>query len=153
MNNPNSYPINYGKKYCEGFGRANFLSGKARHWLRITRTCLQMVLLPKINNRVADCRALTDFAFDSHPACYTQPEASICHLLRPAPEDGGVTARARDIATITTVVDAKDLLTVRSARQIGQVIRTCSSQVADYALDRLGDAYRGTVDWLGRLFN
>jgi len=135
-----TYPENYGKKYCTKFADHSWASGKGRTWRDQTLQCLQASLVPWVQSRKGNCEALTTFAFDSHVPCYTQPGASICELMRPSPSDGGITARGEDLLKIARTPDGSDLLTRRSARQMAGVVEECAGQVTNYAVDTIGDA-------------
>jgi hypothetical protein len=75
-----SYPIRYGLKYCQRFSSVS-LNDAGRRWTSATKLCLQQRLSEFLrSNPRPSCRALSDFAFSSHPACYTQPGASVCDL-------------------------------------------------------------------------
>jgi len=138
-----TYPMNYGKKYCTKFAGEDWESGKGRLWRDRTLQCLQGSMVSWVQEIKGDCEALTNFAFDSHVPCYTQPGASICELMRPSPSDGGITARGQDILQIARTPDGSDLLTTRSARQIAGVIEECGKQVGSYAIDAAEDAAEG----------
>ncbi len=118
------YPIGYGEKYCNKFNGLGMLdlSDYGILWRDETLTCLQSALVPSIamNSTINTCNQLTELAFDSHPSCYTNNYMSICELP------------ISDWTTIGTVVDAADLASLRSLKQIASVIKTCSS---DYIFD------------------
>jgi hypothetical protein len=62
------------------------------------------------------CSAITDFAFDSHPRCYTEGP-SICFLP------------ISDITNVFGTIDGQDLLSLRSAKQMATVAATCVEQI------------------------
>jgi hypothetical protein len=128
------------------FADTEFESEKGRKWRDETLVCLQQSLVPYTSGQET-CESLTRIAFDSHPRCYTQPGASICELTRPSIEEG-ITSRAQDIVTISTTVDGSDLLTTRSAEQIGSVMKECLGQIGDYAWDKTTDVAREAYDWI-----
>jgi len=143
--NPNSYPANYGYKYCKRFisaTRTKMSSTLGKTFIDVTLPCLQLKLYDRIYGaemakKPKDCAELTQYAFDTHPDCYTQINkgGSICQLARPSFSDGGVTGRASDIMKIAGTVDGSDLLSVRSFKQMGEVIEKCTGQVFHYAVD------------------
>jgi hypothetical protein len=55
------------------------LSPKAGLWRDSVLLCLQHALKPTLLEDLA-CDEIRDRAFDSHPACYTQPSNSVCDL-------------------------------------------------------------------------
>jgi hypothetical protein len=63
------------------------------------------------------CDAITTFAFDSHPRCYTEGP-SICFLP------------VTDIANVLATIDGQDLLSLRSAKQMASVAATCVEQLS-----------------------
>jgi hypothetical protein len=115
------YPIGYGEKYCNKFntlGKSD-LSEAGILWRNETLTCLQEALVPTLseNSPIKTCRELDELAFDSHPACYTNINMSICDLS------------LSDWITIGGVVDAADYLSMKSLKQIASVIKTCGGDI------------------------
>jgi hypothetical protein len=107
------YPIDYGLKYCNRFssrtGSVNF-----NQWRDATLKCLQDELKVFLTaNPTRSCADLTKFAFDSHPKCYTVPGSSICQLS------------IREKAMVGLSVSPNDLLSLRSAKQMALVLKTC----------------------------
>jgi len=151
------YPVDYGLKYCVKFGQKSFQSQKGRDWRDATLTCLQASFfkggyMEKGTNK-GNCQALTDYEFGEHARCYTQPGASICELARPSPSDGGLLGRAEDAASIALTVDGKDLMSVRSGKQILQVLGTCSDQILKYTWDKMKSAGHFLADEAGKLYD
>ncbi len=114
------YPIGYGERYCKKFLSLNTpnnssLSPSGVRWRNSTLKCLQIELdLGVSNNSFSSCNELTDYAFDSHPGCYTLASANICDLP------------ISDWTTITSVPNFKDIASVKSLKQIGIVLASCS---------------------------
>lgn len=130
-----SYPIQYGFKYCSAFKATTFpersLFTNANTWRDRTLICLQTSLAAWMNSQegTPSCQELTRFAFESHPPCYTQEEASICSL------------DPRDQLTIAGVVSVEDLATVPSAVQTSRVIQHCGERIWKVATDAVdGDS-------------
>ncbi len=130
----NGYALGFGERYCNAFRRTDF-SEKGVAWVDSVMLCLQRALVPEVEaatqgfahaNRApapaATCSALLDTAFATHPACYTQPEASIC-FLPPS-----------DLAKVFGVIGAKEVFTARTSKQIATTITTCVGQLARAAL-------------------
>jgi hypothetical protein len=75
----------YGLKYCQIFGAMRFGPSSppfqsATRWRDQTMVCLQSSLQRFLQrNPRPTCQVLTNFAFNSHPGCYTGG-ASICRL-------------------------------------------------------------------------
>ena len=112
----------YGAKYCERFGRMcndQLNSPNARAWVAGTMRCLQESLAanPGVQN---DCDTLDDFAFDSHPYCYTKG----------AYERAGVgfcDLSTAEVITIAGCVDTKDQLALRAVKQMIATARICAA--------------------------
>ena len=115
------YPIGYGEKYCNKFNTLgkNDLSEAGILWRNETLVCLQEALVPTLsgNSPINTCSELDELAFDSHPACYTNINMSICDLS------------LSDWITIGGVVDAADYLSIKSLKQIASVIKTCGGDI------------------------
>lgn len=114
------YPIGYGNKYCNKFTNAcssDLSSESASKWILGTKMCLQK----ELNNQYvlsASCDGLYDFAFDTHPFCYTSG----------AVENGGVSFCLLSLDewfTIATCVENKDLLSDKSLKQVKEVASIC----------------------------
>lgn len=114
------YPIGYGERYCNKFLSLNtpnnlILSLAGVKWRNSTLKCLQIELdLGVANHSFNSCDELTNYAFDSHPGCYTLASANICDLP------------IADWRVITSVPNFKDMTSVRSMKQIGIVLASCS---------------------------
>jgi len=90
------------------------LSERGMAWRDATMACLQRQLVPFVTAaHTTNCSDVTDSAFASHAACYTQPGHSICALP------------VADIWTIMRTLDGSDALSLRSATQIRTVLSTC----------------------------
>jgi len=108
------YALGYGEKYCERFMSHTNLSERGNAWRDATMACLQQELIAFIgSSRRASCEALSDAAFASHPACYTQVGHSICSLPM------------TDVWAILRTLDGPDTFSLRAAKQIRSVIATC----------------------------
>ena len=106
------YGLGYGEKYCNAFANNAAISPAGVAWVNSTMLCLQKHLASLAADKLS-CDALTDDAFASHPACYTQPGASICDL-GPA-----------DALQVLNTISATDLLSSRALKQEASVVRTC----------------------------
>ena len=111
------YAIGYGEKYCSRYDVDNTFSPAGIVWRDAVLHCLQEALVPILPTAsTMTCDAITDFAFDSHPRCYTEGP-SIC-FLPPS-----------DVLNVVSVIDGKDLLSLRSAKQMASVAGTCVEQI------------------------
>ena len=112
------YAIGYGEKYCSRYDVDATFSPAGVVWRDAVLHCLQEALVPLLPKAsTMTCDAITDFAFDSHPRCYTEGP-SIC-FLPPS-----------DVLNVVSVIDGKDLLSLRSAKQMASVAGTCVDQLA-----------------------
>ena len=125
----------YGQHYCQAFNSINSkVSQKGRNFVTATRLCLQNGLKRwAAANPQGTCKQLTDFAFASHPACYTQRATSICFL---SPEEQ---------FTVAKVVQVQDLFTVRTGVQMAQTGAICLRQGANFLRREAVGAVRDTV--------
>jgi hypothetical protein len=126
---PTQYPIGYGEKYCQRFGALKGSSQCGNNtdldaWIVKTMYCLQDALTNYVNNPPPKtCAQISDFAFASHSACYTDANSpladrlSICNLC------------PIDVVMIGLNVDCKDLATLDSIRQMGEVLGLCGWQL------------------------
>jgi hypothetical protein len=113
------YAIGYGEKYCSRFDVDDTLSPEGDVWRDGTLHCLQEALVSELGAVASmSCDAITTFAFDSHPACYTGHSPSFCFLP------------PTDIANVLGTIDGQDLLSLRSAKQMATVAATCVEQIA-----------------------
>lgn len=121
---PSEYFMTYGKKYCVSFlANANF-GAAGKKWRDATLVCLQEKVVPHLDisqSPKCDCRAMRKIAFDSHVACYTQPEASICNLPM------------LDLKEIMNTIDRRDLFTSEGWRQMKSVAAICVGKAPDAA--------------------
>ncbi|KAL9641652.1 hypothetical protein ABK040_016883 [Willaertia magna] len=120
------YAIGYGYKYCskffEEYKRGDFDTEYAENWVHGTGLCLQQVLYDKfikLGQGQTTCDDIIEYAFNSHPACYTNNsykgnKYSICNIRN-----------IFDIKTVVTTVSAKDLFSMRSFKQILGVAKNC----------------------------
>jgi hypothetical protein len=117
------YALGYGEKYCSRYDVDDGFSPEGIVWRNAVLHCLQEALVPELPHAsTMTCNAITTFAFDSHPRCYTEGP-SIC-FLPPS-----------DLANVIGVIDGKDLLSLRSAKQIATVAATCVGQLFDALAD------------------
>jgi len=117
------YAIGYGEKYCSRYDVDGAFSPQGVLWRNAVLNCLQrelVTILPAASSMT--CDAVTTFAFDSHPHCYTAGP-SICFLP------------LSDVANVVGVIDGKDLLSLRSAKQMASVAATCVEQLAGALFD------------------
>ena len=111
------YALDYGEKYCSRYDVDHGFSPAGLAWRDSVLHCLQEALVPLLSNAATmTCDAVTTFAFDSHPGCYTQGP-SIC-FLPPS-----------DVAQVVAVIDGQDLWSLRSAKQVATVAGTCVEQI------------------------
>lgn len=129
------YGLGYGEKYCNAFANNPGFSVAGVTWVNSTMLCLQKHLASLSTKGLASmtCDALTDDAFASHPACYTQPGASICDL---GPSDA---------LQVLRTISATDLLSSRAIKQEASVVHTCVLHV----LGRLFGAQQTSVAAIG----
>jgi len=123
---PQSYPINYGYKYCNRFKSltSNDLTPGGLQWRDATLMCLQKKLVPLLSQNLTSDQ-LTTIAFNSHPDCYTN-NGSV-----------GICSDPRDWTTIATTVDKEDLLSMKSGKQSASVAAICGSSYAQQAWSAL----------------
>ncbi len=128
------YALGYGERYCTAFKNASF-SPKGHAWMTATMICLQESLVAYATpaHALDRCDALMTAAFDAHPACYTQPDRSIC-FLPPA-----------DVRAVLHTIGAQELFAWRTLKQIKSVIGTCLSQVGQQVVEG-GSAGAGPSD-------
>jgi hypothetical protein len=122
------YALGYGKKYCERFSAMDFkdnpppFSGdlypaKGNEWRDNVRSCLQESMEAWFaSDEEKDCSALRAFAFDSHPACYTE-RPSFCELT---PEN---------VIRVGLTIQLNDLFKAESQKQIRETSRLCVTQL------------------------
>ncbi|EFC35956.1 predicted protein [Naegleria gruberi] len=133
---PNGYALGYGYKYCSKFfsdvNSGAYKSEYAQKWVSSTGHCLQKFLMQNVVEKLLsntgsewNCERIIDASFNSHPGCYTDSispidgqKYSICKLRN-----------VFDVKTVLMTVDAKDLLTARSMKQIVGVLKNCMSDV------------------------
>jgi hypothetical protein len=117
------YALGYGEKYCSRYDVDDTLSPEGLVWRNAVLHCLQTALVPLLaSDPPMSCDAVTTYAFDSHPTCYTAGP-SIC-FLPPS-----------DVLNIVSVIDGKDLLSLRSAKQIATVAAVCIEQLGGALAD------------------
>jgi hypothetical protein len=112
------YALGYGEKYCTGFANASF-SAKGHVWMLSVMGCLQTALVPytTAQHSNATCGEIEKVAFDSHPACYTKPSASICFLP------------PWDVLAVLQTIGGKQIFDKKTVAQMKTVIGTCLFQI------------------------
>lgn len=129
------YALGYGEKYCNRFlSIEKKLSEEGKLFNQLTRSCLQKKLIPILNLEFQKliqiekplCSEILDYAFDSHPECYTEHDHSIC-FLNPV----------TDLPIIFSQYKTKDLLTQKSMKQMLQVAGACIGKIGDRLFDIL----------------
>lgn len=131
------YALGYGERYCYAFKNTRF-SAKGEQWRDGVMMCLQEELVSHlkatgpVGGRGSDavCRDIHDFAFASHPGCYTRPGRSICFLP------------PTDIAAVFSTIGLEAALDPRTQRQMREVVGTCVVQTARWLFGRVAT---GTV--------
>jgi hypothetical protein len=112
------YALGYGEKYCSRYDVDVDLSPRGLVWRDAVLHCLQEALVPELAHVSSmSCDAITTFAFDSHPRCYTEGP-SICFLP------------IADVENVLATIDGQDLLSIRSAKQMASVAATCVEQLS-----------------------
>ena len=74
-NGNDRYALSYAKHFCEKYGN-NFdnFSPKGKEWVKATRKCLQVALVPTLMQRnKPSCEDIRSMAFKSHVPCYARP--------------------------------------------------------------------------------
>lgn len=131
----NGYAINYGFKYCTKFfsdlSSGAYKSEYSKKWVASTGHCLQQALMDNVVSKISQgwtCERIIDYAFNSHPGCYTDSVSpvdsqkySICKIRN-----------VFDVKNILTTVDAKDLFSMRSMKQIMGVLKNCMIDVLPF---------------------
>ena len=125
------YPLGYGVNYCEKLSALEFNPARGgikekvfpadgNQWRDNVRSCLQVEMENYFANAgsSASCEELHDFAFDSHPRCYTELQpTSFCEL---PPED---------VLKVGFTISPNDLLTQSSLRQIIDTALICENRL------------------------
>lgn len=121
------YALGFGEKYCTAF-RAAKLSTAGRRWVGRVMGCLQRALVADVvaqgsfattNAPATKCQEVFGRAFDSHPACYTAKEGSIC-FLPPS-----------DLAAVLKTIGLRELLTPRTGGQMVTTVGLCIGQLTE----------------------
>ena len=85
-------------------------------WNDSAMQCLQNKLvdyLEKASIYTPSCMELDQFAFDSHPSCYTQGKYSFCKL------------KAKDFYNILKVIRVKDIISKKGIKQVLKTAKMC----------------------------
>lgn len=127
------YPLDYGVKYCQklsaldfspaqGFIKPQVFPGDGNIWRDNVRECLQVEMdnyFQSTPDEELSCQSLRDFAFASHPRCYTQTSVSFCEL---PPES---------VIKVGTTIGLQDLFTQESLKQVRDTAEICEEQLAE----------------------
>jgi hypothetical protein len=114
-----NYLLSYGLKYCNRFLAAHRWTSAGFKWRDKTLLCLQNAMVQHMATTLphtCDCKKLREFASETHVRCYTQKEASVCHLP------------LADLAEIYRIIDAVDLFDISGIKQLSGIIRHCIAQ-------------------------
>ena len=87
-NTNDGYFLRYGKKYCDRFLAGTGWSDRGKKWRDQTLLCLQEKIVPRLSiveHPTCDCRAMKQFAFETHVECYTQKGASSARCCSRSP--------------------------------------------------------------------
>jgi hypothetical protein len=126
---PKGYAIGYGQYYCEKFAKheAEF-SPQGQKWMYDVMQCLQMKLVPVVNKTMKlNCKELKDYAYDTHPVCYTSKVDSICNL---PPKDWRV---------LVSIIEFKTLVDIDTIVQMFDVASTCGETYVDAVMKAIRD--------------
>lgn len=135
---PNEYFVKYGKKYCEAFLTSGNFSNDGARWRDRTLTCLQERIVPKLDiseSPSCNCAEMRLFAFETHVACYTQSNSSICDL--------GLS----DLNEIRRIIDLSDLLSIDGLRQTKAVVEICKAAAPDSGRRALWESLSLILPW------
>jgi hypothetical protein len=138
-NTSDGYFLRYGKKYCDRFLASNGWSEKGQKWRDQTLLCLQESIVPKLSiveHPTCDCKAMKQFAYQTHVKCYTQPSASVCSL------------ELADYKKIYNIIDVKDDLfgDPFGRQQMREVLSICKS-------DQKSTLPSGAIDWIIKILD
>ena len=119
------YALGFGDLYCNAFRNAP-MSERGNTWAMGVMGCLQRVLVPSVqtgsftSGRQSEdtCQSVLEEAFESHPACYTREEDSLC-FLPPS-----------DVLDVVKVIGARELMTSRTRAQMGKTVGICTKRIA-----------------------
>ncbi len=118
------YAVGYGKKYCEKFSSMQFAPHRTRLeeeafpalgpvWRDRVRSCLMNELEGFLEEKAPlTCQGLRDFAFGSHPDCYTR-SPSFCDLS------------LENATRVGLTIDPATILRAESITQIRQTAAIC----------------------------
>eukprot|EP01130_Rhizamoeba_saxonica_P019123 TRINITY_DN9807_c0_g1_i1.p1 TRINITY_DN9807_c0_g1~~TRINITY_DN9807_c0_g1_i1.p1 ORF type:complete len:181 (+),score=24.61 TRINITY_DN9807_c0_g1_i1:48-590(+) len=119
---PSGYPLGYGYYYCQKFETQKF-TPQGEVWVKTTASCLQQKLVPLVQDDAGwNCSSLTDYAFDTHPVCYTTPGASVCNLP------------ISDVLKVLRVLKLKDIFDKRALKQMERVMEKCVMGRPDFQI-------------------
>lgn len=110
------YALGFGERLCARFvARRSEFSAAGQAWLRGVRSCLQISLVPLLGEATS-CASLADRAYETHTACYTTGDASVCTL------------GAADLITLLRMIGA-DLFEGRALRQVRDLALACTRRL------------------------
>ena len=112
------YALGYGQKYCQAFKKdAPNFTPQGQRWIDSVMFCLQGEIVPLVENGTSmTCPEFKNFAYDTHPRCYTLRENSVCKL--PLPDWLRLLFVVRD-----------ELLDPAMFKQALQVAKDCKKQI------------------------
>eukprot|EP01122_Echinamoeba_exundans_P010647 TRINITY_DN4027_c0_g1_i3.p1 TRINITY_DN4027_c0_g1~~TRINITY_DN4027_c0_g1_i3.p1 ORF type:complete len:816 (+),score=82.62 TRINITY_DN4027_c0_g1_i3:2148-4595(+) len=128
------YPLGYGNYYCRTyFDMCPAMSDFGQKWCQATRTCListgaQLLCQPTTRNYT--CEEVKAIAFNSHPACYTLPEASFCDLP------------PSDVKIILKGFRVSDLLSADTIKQMESIAKICLKQGRQEIVHIIGEVFK-----------
>ncbi|KAJ3162083.1 hypothetical protein HDU86_005781 [Geranomyces michiganensis] len=113
------YGLGYGSVYCNSFkDNISRFSPKGQVWIQSVMHCLQVNLVPVLDDDNLTCPQLKTFAFGTHPQCYVQ--AGFCKLP------------PTDLAVLLNIIGLKTLFTPETFIQGLKVGGDCSKEyIAD----------------------
>ena len=122
------YALGYGDKYCHRFNSvetAQCMDEGGLEWVITTTACLQQELVPLLSTseETLSCAYIKNYAFDSHPICYTGGGSSV-------PTDPSICFLApSDWKCVLQTVDRVDLISPLGIRQEIEIAKICIDQL------------------------
>ena len=123
------YALGYGQAYCEKFTQLAFwpplnpwqgwiFPADGDRWRDGVRLCLQEQLQGYFaQGGRRDCRSLREFAFASHPRCYTGGEDSFCALT------------PQNVAQVGLTIAPTDFFAIETQQRVRQTASLCVDQL------------------------
>lgn len=131
-NSEYEYFKSYGEKYCNVFLNLPGLSPQGKAWRDSTLKCLQETIVPLLptdgQEESCNCKSMQIKVFDTHVACYTQANNSICDL--------SVTDWLQILDAVDPVANLTDQ---RSRKQMLEIAKICLPIAADNAKSTIHD--------------